>query len=167
MSIRNYIFGGAMALAILGQSTGAEPAANTTQNSKSWWNSLTGKKEKQPEPEVKDKESIQKSVVGEQSRKVLHREEKAYFRRLESSDRLMQIAVKNNDMEMQNKLLDLQEKIQNVYTRKTSNLQLPVNLSGNQGISDLETNLSNDASSLLSKPENNTPKNTSAQRKDK
>lgn len=168
MSTKKHLLCGVFTLALFGQSFGEQPAANTTApKSNSWLSWMGGKKEKTPEAEVKDKESIQKSVVGEQNRKVLHREEKAYFRRLEACDRLMQIAFKNNDMEMQNKILDLQDKIQVAYTRKTSNLQLPVNISGTNGIGDLETGLEADANRLLSKPDSMPLKNASAQRKDK
>lgn len=167
MNTKKHLLCGVFALAMFGQSFGEQPAANTTTpKSNSWLPWMSGKKEKTPEADVKDKESIQKSVVSEQNRKVLHREEKAYFRRLEACDRLMQIAIKNNDMDMQNKLLDLQDKIQVAYSRKTSSLQLPVNMSGANGLEDLETSLEKDAARLLSKPETKTLKNATVQRKD-
>ncbi|MSR30432.1 MAG: hypothetical protein EXR99_02890 [Gemmataceae bacterium] len=101
------------------------PANTSAAKPAAWWNPFGSKKDGAAEVEVKDKESIQKSVAGEQHRKILAREEKAYFRRLEACDRLMQIAIKKNDMETQTKILSLQERIQQVYSRKTANLPVP------------------------------------------
>jgi hypothetical protein len=128
----------------------------------------TAKKEKEivPETETNDKETISKTVAIEQNRKVLNREEKAYFRRLEACDRLMQVAITKNDSPMQEKIITLQEKIQAVYNRKTSNLQLPTQMPTGGGLAELDSNLDKDVEKLLSPSSTKSNKNQSAQRKD-
>ncbi|NBR04229.1 MAG: hypothetical protein EBT92_00480 [Planctomycetes bacterium] len=168
MNIRRLMFVGIFAISITSFASGETGSANTTTpKSKSWW-SMGGsaKKEVIPEADINDKETISKTVVIEQNRKVLNREEKAYFRRLEACDRLMQIAITNNDNGMQEKIITLQEKIQAVYNRKTSNLQLPAQMPNGNSLTELNTNLDKDVEKLLAPSSTKSNKNQSAQRKD-
>lgn len=170
MNIRKIAFAGIFAISITNLATGETGSAPTTApKSKTWWGmGGTAKKEKEivPETETNDKETISKTVAIEQNRKVLNREEKAYFRRLEACDRLMQVAITKNDSPMQEKIITLQEKIQAVYNRKTSNLQLPTQMSTGGGLTELDSNLDKDVEKLLTPSSTKSNKNQSAQRKD-
>lgn len=165
MILRKITFAGIFAISIASLAFGESGATNPPK-SKSWWNTGSAKKEAIPEADLKDKESLSKTVVAEQNRKILNREEKAYFRRLEACDRLMQIAITKNDNPMQEKIITLQEKIQAVYNRKTSSLQLPTQMSNGNGLAELDTNFDKDAEKLLAPTANKKNKNQSAQRKD-
>ena len=145
MNIRKIAFAGIFAISITNLATGDTGSASTTApKSKTWWGTGgTAKKEK-----------------------VLNREEKAYFRRLEACDRLMQVAITKNDSPMQEKIITLQEKIQAVYNRKTSNLQLPTQMPNGGGLTELGTNLDKDVEKLLTPSSTKANKNQSAQRKD-
>lgn len=165
MILRKISLAGIFAISLAGFVAGETSTANTTApKSKSWWTKSASKKEATPEIEVKDKETLSKSVVSEQNRKILNREEKAYFRRLEACDKLMQIALTSNNNAMQERIINLQEKAQGVYSRKTSNLQLPSQIPGG-GLADMESNLEQDVEKLLAPSKSN--KNQTAQRKDK
>lgn len=167
MIIRKIAFAGIFAISITSLVSGETGSASTsTPKTKSWWNK-GGAATKEPlsEADTNDKETASKSVVSEQNRKVLNREEKAYFRRLEACDRLMQVAITKNDNPMQEKILTLQEKIQAVYNRKTSNIQLPSQMPTG-GLSELDTNLDKDVEKLLAPSSTKSNKNQSALRKD-
>ncbi len=167
MIIKKLSFAGILAFSLAGVVSGETGTANTSAPKvKPWWNMSSAKKEAAPEIDVKDKENLSKAVASEQNRKILNREEKAYFRRLEACDKLMQIALTSNDLAMQEQILNLQEKVQGVYSRKTSNLQLPSQVPGG-GIADMESNFDTDAEKLLSPSNPKSIKNQSAQRKDK
>ncbi len=168
MSIRNLAYAGIFAISITSLASGETGNTNTpTPKSKSWWGmGGAAKKESLPEVDGNDKETISKTVVSEQNRKVLNREEKAYFRRLEACDRLMQVAITKNDNPMQEKIITLQEKIQAVYNRKTSNLQLPTQMPNGGGLAELDSNLDKDVEKLLTPSSTKSNKNQSAQRKD-
>jgi len=168
MIIRKLAIVGIFAISITSLASGETGNANTpAPKSKSWWGTNgAAKKEIIPNADTNDKETNSKAVVSEQNRKVLNREEKAYFRRLEACDRLMQVAITKNDNPMQEKILTLQEKIQAVYNRKTSNLQLPTQMPSGGGLAELDTNLDKDVEKLLSPSSTKPNKNQSAQRKD-
>lgn len=110
MIIRRIAFAGIFAISITSLVSG-ETGSTTAPKSKSWWSKgSSATKEALPEADINDKDTASKSVVSELNRKVLNREEKAYFRRLEACDRLMQVAITKNDNPMQEKILTLQEK---------------------------------------------------------
>lgn len=168
MIFRKIVIAGIFAISITSLVSGETGTANTSApKSKSWWGkSEAAKKEVIPDADTIDKETNSKAVVSELNRKVLNREEKAYFRRLEACDRLMQMAITKNDNPMQEKILTLQEKIQAVYNRKTSNLQLPTQMPIGGGLAELDTNLDKDVEKLLSPSATKPNKNQSAQKKD-
>jgi hypothetical protein len=78
----------------------------------------------------------------------------------------MQVAITKNDSPMQEKIITLQEKIQAVYNRKTSNLQLPSQMPNGGGLTELDSNLDKDVEKLLTPSSTKSNKNQSAQRKD-
>lgn len=167
MIIRRIALAGIFAISITSLVSGETGSTSTTApKSKSWWSKgSAATKEALPEADINDKDTASKSVVSELNRKVLNREEKAYFRRLEACDRLMQVAITKNDNPMQEKILTLQEKIQAVYNRKTANIPLPSQMPTG-GLSELDTNLDKDAEKLLAPSSTKSNKNQSAQRKD-
>jgi len=121
--LRKIIGGACLGLVFLGQAVRAdEPEA--TQKKPSFWSKWFGKDKnvKTVEADIQDKskaaENDEAMVLYQQASKRAQ-EENEYFRRLESCDKLMEIAIQRNDLAMQRQIEELQGRIQEVYNRKT------------------------------------------------
>lgn len=92
----------------------------------SFWSSWGAKKDK---PEVKKPSTSAADVPARAPANdplaVQAREEGAYHRRLEVCDRLMEIAVKNNDDAMQERIQQLMDRAFEVYQQRTAARAVP------------------------------------------
>jgi len=116
-----------LGLALAGQSFGGdEPEVTKKPNLWSKWFGKDPKvktEEADPNDKSKSAEPDEAMLLYQQASKRAQ-EENEYFRRLEACDRLMEIAITRNDPAMQRQVEELQNRIQEVYNRRTKFLSV-------------------------------------------
>lgn len=115
-----------LALTLRAADDGDEPAPPT--GLRAWWNGLFGGNNKPPDktdkPEKKKTETVDKPARPPllDREAVKRRERNALVRRLAACDRLREVAQQKNDHDLERRIDELEEKINNLYRQRTAGL---------------------------------------------
>jgi hypothetical protein len=94
-------------------------------DSGSWWSNWFGGKDKKPDPKTVPADAgpvVSVVAPADRAANDREREENAYFRRMAVCDRLMQLAVQNNDQQQQSRIEQLKERVWDIYENRTKHL---------------------------------------------